>query len=193
MRVGVHVAVLGMSCPGFGGVFGSVSLHCMMDVACYVEATVCFVFATGQIVFRRHAELPAPSRQSIRATCAQLLPLVEMYCRYELEEDCGDLQALMLRFDCETELESHALGRSLLFLVRDVQSDAGLRRVPSPTIFSAPPNPFDAVRARLATIDAAIRGLHTQVPSIVGFYPACTLLLINKMALHDPAALCTPV
>ena len=77
-------------------------------------------FCTGQMVWRRHTHLPLPPRQVIRNTCVQLLPLVEMYLKWELEnctkeEDCTNLRALMLRFDSETELESNELGRSLLF------------------------------------------------------------------------------
>ena len=49
-----------------------------------------WVFA-GQLVWRRYALLPRPSHHLLRTTCMQLLPLVEMYCRWELEEDCSDL------------------------------------------------------------------------------------------------------
>jgi len=49
----------------------------------------------------------------------QLLPLVEMYCRWELLEDCSNLEALMWRFDSEAELESNDLGRALLFMIRN--------------------------------------------------------------------------
>lgn len=132
------------------------SLQCMM-----LAAPTFFLPTTGQLVWRRHTELPAPSRQGIVATCTHLLPLVEMYCKWELQEDCGDLQALMRRFDSESELESHALGRSFLFLVRGV--DGGLDNVPRRPEIVLPTNPFDAVRARLATINSAIRGLHNQV------------------------------
>lgn len=59
----------------------------------------------------------------------QLLPLVEMYCKWELKEDCSNLQELMLQFDSEAELETHELGRSLLHMLRD--DDIGLR-VPPP-------------------------------------------------------------
>jgi hypothetical protein len=62
----------------------------------------------------------------------QLLPLVEMYCRWELEEDCSDLNALMRRFDSESVLETHELGRSLLLMLRD--EDDGLRVLPPPCI-----------------------------------------------------------
>ena len=59
----------------------------------------------------------------------QLLPLVEMYCRWELEEDCSNLEALLLRFDSEAELESHELGCALLHMVRD--DGGGLPALPS--------------------------------------------------------------
>lgn len=154
----------------------------------FFETSSCFLFATGQLVWRHHAELPAPSRQAICATCTQLLPLLEMFCRYELQEDVSDLQALMYRFDSEAELESHALGRSLLFLVRDVEGNAGLHHESIRTQLAAPPNPFDAVRARLSNLDLAIRGLQTQVQLIVGFNPPCNLQLVNTMALNAPTA-----
>ena len=93
----------------------------------------------------------------------------------------------MLRFDFEAKLESHALGRSLLFLVRD--GDGRLDNVSRHTQIIAPPNPFDAVRARLATIDRAICSLHTQVQLIVGFCCACDLDRNNTMALHKMTAL----
>lgn len=105
-----------------------------------------------------------------------------MFCKLELHEDCSDLRSLMLRFDCEAELESHALGRSLLLLVRD--GDGGFENVPPRIQIVPPPNPFDAVRARLSTIDLAIRGLHTQVHLIVGFCSTCNLHHNNTMALH---------
>jgi hypothetical protein len=41
-----------------------------------------------------------------------------MYCKWELEEDCSNLWALMLRFDSEADLETHDLGRSLLLMLR---------------------------------------------------------------------------
>lgn len=146
------------------------------------EAPTWFLFSTGQLVWRRHAGLHAPSRQWILATCTQLLPLVEMFCKGQLEEDCSDLRSLMLRFDCEAELESHALGRSLLLLVRD--GDGGFENVPPRIQIVPPPNPFDAVRARLSAIDLAIRGLHMQVHLIVGFCSTCNLHHNNTMALH---------
>ena len=91
----------------------------------------------------------------------QLLPLVEMFCKWELQEDCTDLWALMVRFDSEAELESHELGRSLLFMVRDDAN--GLDVLPRSMPHVAAYNPFDAVRERLAAASHAILGLHQQV------------------------------
>ena len=112
-------------------------------------------------MWRRHGHLPAPSHHAIRATCMQLLPLVEMYCKWELEEDCTDLCALMVRFDSEVELESHELGRSLLFMVRD--DAAGLDILPRSDPLESVANPFDVIRERLAAAGHAICGLHQQV------------------------------
>ena len=120
---------------------------------------------------QRHVHLPPPSPQVVRSTCMQLLPLVEMYCRWELEEDCTDLRALMLRFDSEVDLESHELGHSLLFMVRD--EDAGIDSLKR-HIHSAPrANPFHAVRERLAAVDLAFEDLRAQVHSIYYFCFIC--------------------
>ena len=117
--------------------------------------------AAGCLVWRRHSGLPLPSHHALRDTCTQLLPLVEMYCKWELEEDCSNLQSLMLRFDSERELQSHELGRSLLFMIRD--EDMGFETMARSNAVIAPTNPFDAVRERLAAADFAIRDLHAQV------------------------------
>ena len=116
---------------------------------------------TGQLVWRRHPHPPPPSRRMLRTTCTQMLPLVEMYCRWELQEDCGNLHELMLRFDSEVELQTHALGRSLLAMLRD--EDNNLEGLPRRAVLDTTPNPFDAVRDRLAAVDSAIRNLHAQV------------------------------
>lgn len=116
---------------------------------------------TGQLVWRRHVHPPPPSRHAIRATCTQLLPLVEMYCRWELAEDCSNLWALMLRFDSEEELESHALGRALLFMVRD--DEDGVDSLPRLGTVVAPIDPFQAVRERLAAAGSAIHSLQQHV------------------------------
>ena len=112
-------------------------------------------------MWRRHVHLPGPSHHDIRNTCMQLLPLVEMYCKWELEEDCTSLQALMVRFDSELELESHELGRSLLFMVRDETTTTEILAESRPPLSAA--NPFDIVRERLAAAGLAIRTLQHQV------------------------------
>ena len=109
----------------------------------------------------------------------QLLPLVEMYCKWVLHEDCSSLRALMLRFDNERELELHELGRSLLLMVRD-DDDDGLDRVPSRVPGVAASSPFDAIRARLADVDVALRGLHPQVHAVMGSRGTCNIRL-NKI------------
>lgn len=116
---------------------------------------------TGQLVWRRHMGFALPSHYAICATCTQLLPLLEMYCKWELQEDCTDLWALMVRFDSEAELESHELGRSLLFMVRDDADQMDIlpaRLPPMPTA-----SPFDEVRERLSAAGHAIRNMHEQV------------------------------
>ena len=95
----------------------------------------------------------------------ELLPIVEMYCRWELQEECSDLEALMLRFDSVSELESHELGRSLLCMVRD--DDAGFVGFPIHAQAVHRANPFDAIRHRLAAVDVAIQGLHAQVQLVL--------------------------
>ena len=124
------------------------------------------VFA-GQIVWRRHPHLPPPSHHALRTTCMQILPLVEMYCKWEMQEDCNDLGALMHRFDHETELESHELGRSLLFMIHN--DDASLPGFHRHEPIAVPDNPFAVLRERLAAVDLAIHDLHTQVqcPAII--------------------------
>ena len=115
-------------------------------------------------MWQRHAHLTSPSWHAIRDTCTQLFPLVEMYYKWELQEDCSDLRALMLRFDSEIELEAHELGRSLLLMIR---SD-GIDRDCLPGLVSRAvhPNPFDVVRERLHTTTLAIQDLHAQVRSL---------------------------
>lgn len=97
----------------------------------------------------------------IRATCMQILPLVEMYCKWELQEDCSNLHALMLRFDSERELETHELGRSLLGMIQN--DDTGIDGVHRLLEFGIQANPFDALRTRLAAAETAIRLLQPQV------------------------------
>ena len=116
-------------------------------------------------MWRRHPELPRPSRRALRATCVHLLPLVEMFCKWELQEDCSNLQSLMHRFDSEAELESHELGRSLLLMIRD--DDMGFHTLPVRASFNAHVNPFDALRERLVVAEQAIRVLHPQVTNSI--------------------------
>lgn len=125
----------------------------------------------GRLVWRRLAGVPRPSHHAIRATCTQILPLVEMWCKWELQEECGDLHALMVRFDSERELETHELGRSLLGMLRDEQM--GLQSVNQADVVPVRDNPFDLIRDRLAAAEVAIRDLQPQV-SIVSD-PFCTL------------------
>lgn len=101
----------------------------------------------------------------------QLLPIVEMYCRWELQEDCTDLQSLMVRFDSEEELESHDLGRSLLYMVRDAEAEFGSLPLHVRTIQRA--DPFEDIRQRLAAVDVAIHGLHAQVLEDLNLFCMC--------------------
>ena len=90
----------------------------------------------------------------------QLLPVVEMFCKWELQEDCTDLVSLMHRFDSQHELESHALGRSLLAMLAD--EDGCFESAPEEAPIAARPSPFDSVRERLAAAASAIRHLQVQ-------------------------------
>lgn len=128
---------------------------------------------TGQLVWRRYAALLLPSHHAIRSTCIQILPLVKMFCKWELEEDCSDLRALMRRFDSESDLESHELGRSLLCMLHD--DDMGMHSFPPAVAIASPANPFDLVRERLAATNMAIRGLQHQVgkPTTFFLHPPC--------------------
>lgn len=74
----------------------------------------------------------------------------------------------MHRFDSELDLETHELGRSLLFMIRD--DDMGLHTLPPPASYIAPVNPFDAVCERLAAVELAIRVLRPQVAAVASIY-----------------------
>jgi hypothetical protein len=67
----------------------------------------------------------------------------------------------MLRFDSESELESTALGRSLLRMIRD--DDIALPCTDSELPPPVPINPFTAIRERLSAVDIALQGLQPQV------------------------------
>lgn len=126
----------------------------------------------GCLVWRRLVRFPPPSHHAIRTTCMQILHLVEMYYKWELQEDCSDLGALMRRFDCESDLESNFLGRSLLHMIRD--DDAALPDTQHHNFVDAQTNPFNAVRERLAIAELAIQELRPQVqPPPHGFLWKC--------------------
>ena len=72
------------------------------------------------------------------------------------------MHSLMLRFESETELQSHELGRSLLMMVR--HDDMGFKNIPRQTVVDTPTNLFDVFRDRFAAADLAIRELRPQVP-----------------------------
>ena len=127
--------------------------------------------SAGRVLWQRLGHHSLPSHHVVRTTFMQLLPLVEMYCRWELEEDCSDLRALMLCFDSELELESHELGRSLLFMIRD--EDVGIDIVPRHEHIATPTNPFELVRERLAAADLAIRDLRARVHITVASFFVC--------------------
>jgi hypothetical protein len=101
----------------------------------------------------------------------QLLPLVEMYCRWELLEDCSNLEALMWRFDSEAELESNDLGRALLFMIRNDEDGlpASTPHIQRQEAVDLVPCPFELLRGRLAAAGAAIRTLQPQVLAVMGY------------------------
>ena len=129
-------------------------------VASHIRGLECLC-GTGRLVWQRQVHGTIPSRNAIRTTCMQLLPLVEMFCKWELQEDCSNLRALMLRFDSEQHLETHELGRSLLSMLRD--DDVCGDTVPQCIPPTALVNPFGIVRERLAAAALAMRRLHSQV------------------------------
>lgn len=131
----------------------------MFLVLCSLVLPVCV--CAGQLVWRRFDSARIPSRHSVRAACVQLLPLVEMFCKWELQEDCTNLWELLRRFDSEAELQSHELGRSMLRMVRD--DDDGLHELLPRPLSTPAANPFDAIRTSLAAVDTAFQGLQPQV------------------------------
>ena len=140
---------------------------------------------SGRLLWRRFVHLP-PSHHAIRTTCMQLLPLVEMYCKWELEEDCTSLRALVCWFDSELELESHEPGRSLLSMIQD--DDVGLismaRRPPTREAASL----FHVIWERLAAFALAIRDLHPQVHMLVDLCSMCELTRNCSFPLNFPMA-----
>ena len=148
---------------------------------------------SGQLVWRRHAGRNVPSRHAIRATCTDLLPLVEMYCRWVLQEDCSNLRALMVRFDSEARLQSHELGRALLLMLRD--EDVGFEMPSRQLQLDLPVNPFEAIRSRLSAVDTALQGLQAQVHLTAVSNPHCTIpgmfVLAFTVAVLFFSALCS--
>ena len=141
----------------------------------------------GELVWRRHGRTSNPSRHALRTTCMELLPIVEMYCKYELQDDCSNLRELMVRFDSEAELQTHELGRSLLHMLDD--DDAGMEMYAQRMQLDAPSNPFDSIRTRLAEIDSAFRALQPQVRLPVDINLRDTLAGVPAMALGVPNCL----
>ena len=125
---------------------------------------------------------PPPSRHAIRNTCMQLLPLVEMFCKWELEEDCSDLVSLMHRFDSQHQLESHEPGRSLLAMLGD--EDGGFEHVPWDIPIAAVPSPFDSVRERLAAAALAIRNMQVQACTLPPSFTVCEISGVFLMAFN---------
>ena len=116
----------------------------------------------GRLVWRRFASDSTPSHHAVRATCVQILPLIDMYCKYVLQEDNTNLWGLMVRYDCEADLASHNLGRSMLAMIHDDYDEAPQivpPRVHRPTSVS----PFDAIRSTLAAMDVALQTMRPQV------------------------------
>lgn len=147
----------------------SIFLRSQSSCCCVVDFDVPALLLTrrgcsvraGQLLWRRFDSSRIPSHHSLRAACMQLLPLVEMFCKWELQEDCSNLGELVRRFDSEAELQSHNLGRSMLQMVRD--DGAGLHQLPPRPHSSPSPNPFDAIRTTLAACDTALQGMQPQV------------------------------
>ena len=137
------------------------SWHVCFDVQATSQTLRPLCFSTGQLVWRRHANSPLPSHHMLRTTCMQILPLVEMFCRWELQEDCGNLRALMHRFDSESELQSTELGRSLLCMLEDDDVGfGGFDRQPEHVVRD---DPFAGIRDKLAAVGTAIQTLQHQV------------------------------
>ena len=115
----------------------------------------------GQLVWRRFDPGCIPSHRVVCTTCVQLLPLIEMWCKWELQEDCSNLWELMLRFDSEADLATHNLGRSMLLMLHD--DDVGMQIVHPQVQMSAPVGAFEAIRTRLAVIGSELQSLQPQV------------------------------
>ena len=140
-------------------------------------------------MWRRHRGPNPPSHHALRGTCVQLLPLLEMYCKWELQEDCSNLRQLMLRFDSDFALETHVLGRSLLLMVRD--DDVGLQNLPPLQFAVSPVNPFDTIMARLAEVDHAFQSLHAQVQLDVDCFLYIAAAMLQLLAPAEAVCMFT--
>lgn len=147
----------GIQCMMFSSMQSTFATMCQCEFLVLCNGFV----SPGQLVCRRHVRLAPPSRRAIHDSCTQLLPLIEMYCKWVLQEDCSDLHSLMLRFESEAKLQTHEPGRSLLMMLRD--DEPPLQGLPRQTAVDTPANLFDVFRNRLAAADLAIRELHSQV------------------------------
>ena len=67
----------------------------------------------------------------------------------------------MLRFDSETDLQSHELGRALLNMLHD--DNLGIHNFPHQLDIASPVDPFEIFRERLAAAGMAILSLQQQV------------------------------
>jgi hypothetical protein len=115
----------------------------------------------GQLLWRRFNSACPPSHNALRATFVQLLPLVEMYCKWVLCENCSNLWDLMVRFDSEAELGSHELGRSMLQMLHG--DEGGLQIMRPPVVVLPQISPFAAIRSTLAAMDVALQAMRPQV------------------------------
>ena len=153
-------------CVNFAGGF------CAASIRSCLTSTPVRVLA-GQLVWRRFAAGCTPSHHALQATCLQLLPVIEMYCKYILQEDCSNLWALMVRFDCEAELSSHDLGRSMLAMLHADDDDAP-RLLPAGVHMPARVSPFDAIRTSLAAMDVTLQTMRPQVQLAVDATCLCS-------------------
>ena len=144
-------------------------------------------------MWQRFAHSPPPARHVIQASCMQLLPIVEMFCKYEFQDDCSDLRGLMLRFDSEVQLQSHELGRALLSMIGS--DGAHFECLPRSLPIAPRPNPFQGVRDRLALAALAIQDLNAQVTHAVSSactfaLPALSVILLGKPFMFSRFSQC---
>ena len=110
-----------------------------------------------------------------------------MFCKWELQEDCSDLRAT----DSEAVMESHELGRSLLFMVG--HEDVGFDSLPHLSPVEPRINPFEVVRERLAAVDLALHGLHPQVHPIMHSFSISEVPPKIACAIHFLSISCKPM